>query len=266
MIPVFANSAWVPVRRGLVQRGGGFPKLRLRVRYGLFIHPTVGPVLIDTGYSYAVTEGAERSLPLKLYARALQIAPDAQPVDFLARQGLRPADIKVVIVTHYHADHISGLGLFPRARVIGHGGALRAIRAAGAFANLRHGVFSELLPEDLEDRLTEVEGLPQRDGPPGGRDLFGDGSVLAVALPGHAEGHFGLWFPGVRLFYAVDTEWVKPALLPGGSPRVTASLVASDATAAADSRRFVREAEARGAAIVLCHDPAPTPFDEREGA
>lgn len=266
MIPVFANSAFVPVRRFLVQRGGGFSRLRLKVRYGLFRHPEAGPVLIDTGYSYAVTEGAGRSLPLKLYARALQITPDAQPVDFLARQGLRPADIKVVIVTHYHADHISGLGLFPRARVIGHGGALRAIRAAGTLGNLRHGVFPELLPEDLESRLTEVESLPLRESPPSGRDLFGDGSVLAVALPGHAEGHFGLWFAQAKLLYAVDTEWVKQALAPGGTPPVTASLVASDTTSAADSRRFVREAKARGAKIVLCHDPAPTPFDEGEPA
>lgn len=264
MKPVFANSAWVPVRRGLVQRGGGFAKLRLKVRYGVFRHPEAGPVLIDTGYSYAVTEGSERSLALKLYARALQITPDAQPVDFLARQGLRPADIKTVIVTHYHADHVSGLGLFPKARVIGHGGALRSIRAAGAVTNLRHGVFSELLPEDLESRLTEVESLPLREGAPSGRDLFGDGSVLAVSLPGHAEGHFGLWFAAERLLYAVDTEWVRPALLPGGRPRVTAALVASDVAAAADSRRFVREAEARGAKIVLCHDPETTPFDERE--
>lgn len=266
MKPVFANSAFVPVRRGMVQRGGGFGALRLRVRYGLLRHPQAGAVLIDTGYGLAVTADPGRSLALRSYAALLRPQLDAQPLEFLARQGLKPRDISVVILTHYHADHISGLSLFPQARVLGHGGVLAQIRKSSLFGNLRHGVFPELLPADIDQRLTAVEGLPMAAGPPEGRDLFGDGSVLAVALPGHAAGHFGLWFSAERLLYAVDTEWVEAALAPGAQPRGPARLVADDRTASADSRRFVREARARGAKILLCHEPAPSPYDEKVGA
>lgn len=263
MRPVFANSAFVPVRRGMVQRGGGFGALRLRVRYGLWHHPVAGPVLIDTGYGLAVTEDPGRSLALRAYAALLRPQLDAQPLEFLARQGLKPRDIQTVILTHYHADHISGLSLFPKARVLGHGGVLAQIRENGWFANLRHGVFPELLPADLGQRFTAVEDLPMAGGPPEGWDLFGDGSLLGVALPGHAAGHFGLWFAAEQLLYAVDTEWVEAALAPGAQPRGPAGLVAADRTAAKDSRRFVRETRARGAKVLLCHDPAPSPYDEK---
>ena len=49
MKPVFANSAWVKAPEKLILRGGRWKQRYLRVRYGFFIHPTVGPILIDTG-------------------------------------------------------------------------------------------------------------------------------------------------------------------------------------------------------------------------
>ncbi|TIX61436.1 MAG: MBL fold metallo-hydrolase, partial [Mesorhizobium sp.] len=39
---VFANSAWVSAAERLILRGGGWHSVRLRVRYGLFIHPQAG--------------------------------------------------------------------------------------------------------------------------------------------------------------------------------------------------------------------------------
>ena len=64
-----------------------------------------------------------------------------------------------------------------------------------SMAALRHGIFKELIPPDIEQRLLPLEELKRL--PTGtvlgeGYDLFGDASYLAVPLPGHAFGHFGI--------------------------------------------------------------------------
>ena len=64
---VFANSAWVSAAERLILRGGGWQSVRLRVRYGLFIHAQAGPVLVDTGYTPEATTGEGRGRMLRLY-------------------------------------------------------------------------------------------------------------------------------------------------------------------------------------------------------
>lgn len=263
MRPIFANSACVSVPGALVEQGGGLARRNLRVRFGLFRHPQAGWVLIDTGYGPAVTSRPGRSLALRLYAAVLRPQLREMPVAFLARQGLQPADISLVILTHYHADHVAGLAAFAPARILAPGAALAAIRARGPIANLRHGIFSELLPADLEARLSPLEHCPLSATHPGGRDIFGDGALIALDLPGHAEGHFGLYFTAERLLYAVDCDWLARVLIGGGVPK-TADLVATDPKAAAQSRARVQSLVAQGAQLLLCHDPDPSPWDVAE--
>jgi glyoxylase-like metal-dependent hydrolase (beta-lactamase superfamily II) len=62
-------------------------------------------VLIDCGFSAA--GGARRSRTML-----------AEPVDALARLGVRPADVTQLIVTHGHYDHIGNLAAFPAAEII----------------------------------------------------------------------------------------------------------------------------------------------------
>ncbi|TIU22818.1 MAG: MBL fold metallo-hydrolase, partial [Mesorhizobium sp.] len=117
---VFANSAWVNAVERLILRRGGWHSVRLRVRYGLIFHPTEGAVLIDTGYTSEALTGEGRSRRLRLYGAGLkpELNGAEQVLPMLKRFGLSPDDIRAVIVTHFHADHISGLPLFPKARFI----------------------------------------------------------------------------------------------------------------------------------------------------
>ncbi len=105
----FANSATVRALQRLMLRGGAMRSVALKVRYGLLLHPQAGPVLIDTGYGSTVTRGADRSRALKLYARILnpQLHGSQSPVALLARHGFKPGDVRTIIVTHFHADHVS---------------------------------------------------------------------------------------------------------------------------------------------------------------
>ncbi len=267
MKPVFANSAFVTAPERLFLRGGAWRRVPLKVRYGFFLHPAAGLVLIDTGYGPSVTQGA-RSLALRLYNRVLgpDLVTEGQPETVLQRLGFKPEDVGAIIVTHFHADHVANLDLFPKARIITKAGVLRKILKQSALKNLRHGVFSELLPPNLASRVEDVDGVAVREAPFGfgrGRDLFGDGSVFAIDLPGHAEGHFGLCFANlpVPLLYAVDAQWCAEALEEGRRPGFPASLIADDPSALAESTRCVRAFRQAGGEVLLCHDPAESRYD-----
>lgn len=272
MKPVFANSAWVDARERLVLRKGRWRKLSLRVRYGLLQHPYAGPVLIDTGYTDHALLAPGRSTMLRAYSRAVaaRLNPTEQPAPFLKRFGLTPQDISVVIVTHFHADHISGLTLFSNARFLAVGAAWHRISMNGGFANLRHGIFPELLPRDFATRLDPVETCPPATHASGlsGWDLFGDRSVLAVALPGHADGQLGVLFddPAQPLFYATDAQWVLDALPQPKRPRLTARLIAHAPGQLGASTDLAHGFQNAGGRVMLCHDPALTPYDSEGSA
>jgi glyoxylase-like metal-dependent hydrolase (beta-lactamase superfamily II) len=267
MKPVFANSAFVTVSERLFLRGGAWRRVPLKVRYGVFRHPMAGPVLIDTGYGPSVTRGP-RGLALRLYNAILgpDRVEDGQPETVLRQFGLKPDDVGTIIVTHFHADHVANLGLFPKARIIAKAGVLRKILKQPMRKNLHHGIFRELLPEDFVSRTVDVDGAAVRTAPFGlerGRDLFGDGSVLAIDLPGHADGHFGLCFANlpVPFLYAVDAQWCAEALEEGRRPGFPSSLIADDPQALAESTLRVRAFRRAGGEVLLCHDPAESGFD-----
>jgi glyoxylase-like metal-dependent hydrolase (beta-lactamase superfamily II) len=270
MRPVFANSAHVDAVERLVLRGGAWRKRSLWVRYGLFVSEGAGPVLIDTGYTSHAVRDPGRSLGLRAYGRALapRLIPEGQPEAFLSRYGLRPVDIKQVIITHFHADHVSGLALFTKARFVAGMDGWSSLRARSALGNLRHGIFPELLPPDFADRLDLIEASP-RTGPlphlsVPGHDLLGDGTLVSVPLPGHAPGHVGLLFPKLEppLLYAVDAQWRIPALAGSRRPGFPATLVAEDRAALLASTDLVAGFATAGGELVLCHDPSPTAHDE----
>lgn len=261
MRPVFANSAWVTAPEWAILRGGGWRRRQLPVRYGLLRHPAVGPVLIDTGYTEHATKASSRSFALKTYS--LLLRPQLNPAGQIQRLGVSPEDIRLVIVTHFHADHVSGLNAFPNARFLASGTAWARISAKSHRQNMRHGVFTELLPKCFTSCMTPIEGKPLVSAPnlPEGYDLFEDGSVLGIPLPGHADGHFGLYFRDSELLYATDTQWLAEALPQSKHPRLLSRLVSDDTDAGAQSSDVVVRFQGKGGKILLCHDDTPSEFD-----
>lgn len=254
--PLFFNSALVATPERFVLRGGSWCRIDVGVLYGLVLHPRHGPVLIDTGYGPRATEG-ERSTLLTLYGAVLR--PRLQrghlPIPQLAALGIRPGDVRRIIVTHFHPDHIAALRDFRNAQFVTSAAAWARVRAMSAMTRIHNGIFLELLPDDFEARIVPIETCAEVPTPLGpSRDLMGDGSCLALDLPGHAIGHFGLLWPHLEqpLFYAVDTTWLLAALdrLPIGP----AQLIYSDAAAMHRSSELVRRARDAGWRIVLCHD------------
>ena len=266
MKTVFANSAWVSALERLVLRGGRLRQIRLKVRFGLVQHPVHGPILIDTGYTPESLTVPGRSRILRTYSRVLrpQLNSPEQPAAVLSRFGLTPEDVRFVIVTHFHADHVSGLRQFPNAQFVANADAFTAVTASSNAQNMRHGVFPELLPHDFSQRMIDLNSQPIIDPPglPDGRDLFGDGSLIAIDLPGHAQGHFGVLIQTDvgPLLYAVDAQWLRAAL-PDRIPGYPAKLIAQDDAELKRSCATLWSYMDAGNATLLCHDPETSPFD-----
>ncbi|MBR0687694.1 MBL fold metallo-hydrolase [Bradyrhizobium manausense] len=254
------NSAHIDVFAGLIKRGAGLKRARLTVRYGLIDLGARGLCLVDTGVGPEVTQG-QRSAALRLYSAVLRPQLNAgEAVETTLRNlGVAPADIRHVVVTHFHADHVSSLRLFVNAEVIAWAAAAHAVMAMSPAAALHQGIFKELIPPDITERLRPVEGLTRRSTGTllgDGHDLFGDGSYLAVPLPGHAFGHFGIFWrePAGPVIYATDVAWTREALMQDKTPWISRAVVFDDISAGRDSQRLLRAFAEQGGRIHLCHD------------
>ncbi len=253
--PTFPNSAFVRAPERFVLRGGRWQTIDIPVRYGLFTHARVGTCLIDTGYSPRVTTG-KRSLPLQIYASALRPRMQAQALPAAAPK------VEAILLSHLHADHVSALHDYPNAAIYADGDGVDHFLRASATTRIRHGVFRELLPDNFLERLTRYEALQTADAPLGlgpARDVFGDGSVLAVPLPGHMRGHTGFVWPKLDrpLLYAADAQWLARAVMEDRAPGAPARWIMDDLDADAETRRRIAAFARAGGEVIYCHDPDP---------
>lgn len=195
----------------MARQGGRLRLVEFPSYVGALHHPAHGWTLFDTGYSQHFFD-ATRRLPELLYRTTLPVTlPDEEHLPRqLAALDIDPADVRRIVVSHFHGDHVGGLLDHPRARIIaGASGAEHALSLKGLSAT-RHAILPALLPDDLRDRLDPVDGFARVD--VGGLttwDLLGDRSLLAVDLPGHMPGHLGLLFTsgGRQVLLVGDAAW-----------------------------------------------------------
>jgi glyoxylase-like metal-dependent hydrolase (beta-lactamase superfamily II) len=208
------------------RRGGRWRPIEFPSSVGLIRHPDAGVLLFDTGYSPRFAEATSR-LPYRLYSLLLPVT--CTPWDAvrtqLADRGIAADEVRTVVLSHLHGDHVAGLRDFPAARiVVGQGELPRDWRTASAWTHAGHGFVPDLLPADLDARIGQPGaqvGTGLRDPFGQGHDLLGDGSVFTVPLPGHTAGHQGVWLPSVGpdgLLLVGDACWTERAFTHGELP------------------------------------------------
>ena len=210
-------------------------------RWRCDIRHTVGR-LYDTGYNPRYFE-VLRDWTHWLIRWSLPV--DLKPEEGLARQmaaaGLCAADFQRVIVSHFHLDHIAGLHLFPGAQLVYAAGAWDAVKSLTGWRAARAVYHPGLV--DHAQIQTHGRAIENADAQPWEEfsstwDLFGDGSLRLVALPGHAPGQIGAVFRRTgdrrQMFLLSDACWTH-ANLRGRPPSALAHFLMDDPMAFHDT-------------------------------
>lgn len=208
----------------MVLQGGGLKSIEFPAVTALIHHPQ-GRLLFDTGYaSHFFT--ATRPFPERLYALTTPATLEQPLVTQLEEA------IQFIFVSHFHADHIAGLRDFPAVPIICSraGYEFASSDQVSRFAKTRKGVLPALLPDDFAQRALFIEDLP-RVVLPDSLQPFTEGYLVfddlyAIELPGHARGHYGLFYQDC--FLVADAIWHSKTLSENRRPNPLAALVMDD--------------------------------------
>lgn len=198
-----------------VIQGGRKQAIKFQALWGLIEHPEQGWILYDTGLSRRFYD-ATKYYPNKIFAQALKtvIQEEDEVKTQLERQGISPLDIKHIIITHFHADHVGGLLDFPNAQFYTSKKALDYTLSLSSMLAFTKGVLKDLLPADLVKRTTIIDEVCPKVSHPileEMYDLFDDGSLYIIPLPGHAAGQIGVLLETQKrpYFLIADACWLK---------------------------------------------------------
>lgn len=227
-----------------------------------------GLVLFDTGEDPASVSAAgyfpTAGLAGMMYRRLarFEMSADDGIRGQIKAAGYAPDDVRLVVLSHLHQDHIGGLRDLAKARI----------------------VVAETEWRQLESRLPELRGYLRRhiDLPGLGweritfgrsdmqdlapfttrHDLFDDGSLVLIPTPGHTPGSLSMVVRGLGdpLLLVGDLTYDVSLMTRGVIPGV------GDRAEIRRSTRRVLELAARlgGAAILPAHDPGTA--DRLQGA
>ena len=211
--------------------------IELPVSCGLIMHKQ-GNVLFDTGcHPDAALDGGVRWGAIAKTAVPIYRPEDAV-VHQLPKAGLTAGDIDVVVCSHLHMDHCGCNVFFPKAVVICHVKELEA--AKGPDAETRAYFRSEW---DHPNRFETIESQ---------HDVFGDGRLTLLPMPGHTLGsivaHVVLDRHGAFVLPS-DAIAVKDNLDKRFVPRINI-----DADLTLKSYDEIARLQSDGATVIFSHD------------
>lgn len=213
--------------------------IELPVISALLRHPQ-GNVLFDTGCHPAVAEDpAAHWRGMEKFMTPI-MPPGENVLTGLEAIGVAPDDIDVVVCSHLHPDHCGCNAFFRKATCLVHANEVAAARAPDAVTmGFLAGEWDVGLP------LDELNGQ---------RDVFADGRIVLIPLPGHTRGSIGALVQLDRdgtFLLASDTVSLRVTLDRDVAPRNT-----WDAGTLLKSWQEVRRIEAGGATVICGHDDA----------
>jgi N-acyl homoserine lactone hydrolase len=179
--------------------------------------------LFDTGFGVNVDEHI-KSIPALMRATT-KYEKETSAAAQLQAQGIAADDIKMVLISHSHWDHVSGLEDFKQAEV---------------WATKEEQDYVSTLPSgeliQYLNRLIKWHAFEFSDGAyenfDRSLDLFKDGSIVLVPLPGHTPGSLGMFVnlrSGKRFLFTGDLTWaIEGEEIPTERPWIARKLVDYD--------------------------------------
>ncbi len=170
--------------------------IKFKALYALILHPLYGYILFDTGYTNRFFD-ATKNYPNKIYALTtkVKLKKSEEVKAQLKSHGISSNEIKHIIISHFHADHIGGLKDFNNAKFYCTKKSFNQVKSISNFFAFSKGILKKLIPEDFEERvcfIEDVSKLKEDNIFNKAYDLFGDKSINIYNLPGHAAGQIGI--------------------------------------------------------------------------
>lgn len=217
-------------------RGSVSMRLRAVAYSGVLIRHPRATFLYDTGLCANIHRYLETQ-PLFFRWTLARFRLVSTLSDELRRFDLKPRDINFVLLSHLHWDHVSGVPDIPGIKLC-----VNKVEYEAAVRG-RVPTHDGLVWELAGDNPLEVFDI---DGPPyagfrASLDLFGDGSILLLPLPGHTPGNTGMLINrsnGQRLFLIGDSAYLgENYLKPTPAHPVFWSMATCDDKVARDTLR-----------------------------
>jgi N-acyl homoserine lactone hydrolase len=187
------SADWTVDRSGLINLDDPVAKAAkltdgpeaIQVYFHVLRHPTRGMYLVDTGIERALRDDRDHAAIRGIVARYMNL--DALVVRNALGDYLVAANepLRGVFLTHLHLDHVSGMPDVPHGTPI----------YAGPGETKDHALHNVFLAPNIDRALEGQAPLEEWGFQPdsshrfdGVLDVFGDGTVWAILVPGHTAG------------------------------------------------------------------------------
>ena len=219
--------------------------------YAFAIEHPEGVIVVDTGEeARASQQGYFPSWHPGVRAFREWVEPEQEVGPQLERLGIRPGDVRWLVMTHLHTDHAGGLHHFPDTEILVSRTELEF--ASGLRGRLRGYVANEHWPAWFNPTLFELG--PEPYGPfAQSLRLTEAGDVVIVPVPGHTPGQIGVLIEDGdhSVFLAGDSSYTQDLMLRGKADGVGADDQAERLT----HERIRAYAAANPTVYLVAHDP-----------
>jgi glyoxylase-like metal-dependent hydrolase (beta-lactamase superfamily II) len=213
------NTAWVRTKKSILLAGAKFEPIEVPTIFAVIEHPQKGIILFDTGH-HTKFYNATRKFPYRIHSilTPCDLKEDNNAGNQLLKIGIHPDDVKAIIISHGHADHIPGIIDFPHAKIIINKveldfmcwdftkhNSVKLLKYA-YLKSLYNNCKNEIIPIDFTIRGKSHSSFDTAV------DLWDDGTMYLVPLPGHTRGQMGLFMNNVEsrdLFFVGDAAYLQ---------------------------------------------------------
>jgi N-acyl homoserine lactone hydrolase len=213
-------------------------------------HPE-GVIVIDTGETAQATQPGYFPAWHPYFKKVQEwLTPEQEVGPQLQALGIRPTDVRWVIMTHLHTDHAGGLQHFPKSEILV---MRRAFALASGFMGQVRGFLPHRWPSWFAPKLIDLD--PTAFGPfPSSFKVTRVGDVIIVPTSGHTDAHVSVVVQDAdrTYFLAGDASYTQQFMLDEQIDGV-----ALDAQAARQTLQRIRQfAQSTPTVYLPTHDPA----------
>lgn len=216
----------------------------------LLEHTKHGLILFDTGYSANMHKTGLIGRVYNLF-NPTSVEEKDELKNQLEKIGVRPEDIKTIVLSHLHPDHIGGLRSFSEANFVVSKGSMDTYRKS----KMRDLVMRHFFPADFEERANVVSDemmTTEIFSTLKGCDLFNDGSLILLGLDGHANGQLGALI-NHKILLAADSCWGNDLIDASYHMKFPASLIQENMKKYRSSLDNLKLLEKNGVDLVFSH-------------